>query len=264
MSDDGIAPVHDFCVVSSFVKHAYIESHIVGIIDSAPHGTFIGTDDHHMIAVDLQIRLDLQQRPDKLQAALHILKSVQRNRILDPGIMCIKCQDVVHTHGNQFLQSKGTVHGFSAGASVLSALIQKRHNNRNTSCLASHCRNYPFQIGKMVIRRHMIDFAAKRIRQTVIAHINHDIQVVTAHRLRNLSLAFSASEPGSFCFDNIRITFITTDRKRIALIHSFPASFDQNLFHLFHQRHASLNRYQAQPAHRNRIECISHYFLSYV
>lgn len=49
---------------------------------------------------------------------------MQWDRILDSRIVSIESDDVFHTHLDQFLQCQCTVEGFSAGTSMLAALIQ--------------------------------------------------------------------------------------------------------------------------------------------
>src|SRR5699024_10208228 len=121
----------------------------------------------------------------------YCFEAMKRNGVLYPGIMSIKGDDVVNSHTDQFLKAQSAVQRFPAGSLVLTALIQERHDNVDSPGFPSYSGNDPFQILKMVIRRHVIGVAAERIGQGIVADIHHEIEVVTADRFLQDTFGFS-------------------------------------------------------------------------
>ena len=74
---------------------------------------------------------------------------------------------------------------------MLTAFIEKRHDDVNTSCLSAYCGNDTFQILKMIIRGHMIGMAAQRVGQAVVADVNQQVQVIAADGIVDDAFCFA-------------------------------------------------------------------------
>ena len=109
MGNDRVASVDDPGVIAAFVEHTHVKSQHVGEEDSAGHTALIRADDHHVIAIDLQLFLIFQQIFDKLVNRLNGLKTLERNRVLDTRIVCVKGNDILNAHIYQLLQCQRAV-----------------------------------------------------------------------------------------------------------------------------------------------------------
>ena len=87
------------------------------------HGALIRADHHQMLLIDLQVRCGLQERFDELIGGHDIFEAADRNRILDPGVMGVKCDDICYTIPYKLLQCKGTVQGLPLVSPVLASLV---------------------------------------------------------------------------------------------------------------------------------------------
>ena len=109
-------------------------------------------------------------------------------------VMCIKSDDVGYAHIHKFLKCKRAVERFALCSLMLSAFVQKRHNNADSFCFSCSGRDDSLQILIMVVRRHVVFVAAYFIGETVIADINENIQVGAADRIIDMSFSFSGAE----------------------------------------------------------------------
>ena len=55
----------------------------------------------------------------------------------------------------------------------------------------------------------MVNFSAQRISERVVAHIHHEIQVITADRFLQNSFCLAGAEAGSLGADEVGIPLIT-------------------------------------------------------
>src|SRR5699024_9617023 len=137
IGDDGVASVDDAGIIASLIEHAHVQPEHVGDVDGTAHTALIGADDHHVIGVDDEVVLVAQQVLDELIGGLYGFKAMQRNRVLNSGIMGVEGDDVFHAHVHQLLQRDGAVKGFSAGALMLSAFIEIGHDHVDPAGLSA-------------------------------------------------------------------------------------------------------------------------------
>ena len=116
--------------------------------------------------------------------------------------MSIKGDDVAHTHGLQLLQGHSAVQTFAHHTAMLTAAVQAGHNNRHTVCLAGHCLDQALQVGEVIVRRHVVLVVEQLVGHTVIAGIDHDEDIVAAHRLLHQTLGIATLEAGAVARNN--------------------------------------------------------------
>jgi len=81
-----------------------------------------------------------------------------------------------------------------AGAAMLTAFVEHRHDDVDAVRLAADSRDNAFQVGIMLVRRHR-DFASIELIGALIrAHIADDKQVIAANGIRDHTLAFACTE----------------------------------------------------------------------
>ena len=152
MSDDRVCTVYDVAVITTFVEHTHIYAKYACKEYSTACSTLIRADDHQMVIVDLDVIYAVQDAFYELVSRLNGIESVKRDRILYTRIMCIEGDDVVNTHADQLLKCQCAVHGLTCSTSVLTALIQERHDNSDSSCFTICCSDHTFQILIVIIR----------------------------------------------------------------------------------------------------------------
>ncbi len=197
VSDHRVEAMYDLGIILALIEHAHIHPEDICHIDSALHAGFIWADDHQFGSVRMEIRSGPEDSLDELVNRLVIFETVQRDRILDPGIMGVKSNDLIHPHGNEFLKCHGTVQGLPAFALELPAFVKIRHNDGDTSCLAAGSGDDSLEVLKMIVRRHVVRKSVHRVGDAVIADIRYDVQIQSPHRVKDLSFCLTASETGS-------------------------------------------------------------------
>ena len=195
MGDDGIFSVHHAGVVTPLVEHADVSSQNVGEVHRAVHRAFIRADDHEMPTVELEIRRGFQKSPQELVGRHEVVEAAQRNRVADTGIMGVEGDDFGDTVVLKLPERHRRVKRLTAGPLVLTALVQKRHDDADAVRLAVGGGDDPLQILKVVVRRHMVDPAADFVGNAVVHDIRDDIEIRTADRLADHRLAFSGPVP---------------------------------------------------------------------
>ena len=123
MGDNGIPAAYNLGIIPAFVEHAHIHPQVIGKVNGPVHGPFIGAYNHQMLFVDTDAGIMLEQGLYKLIGRHEIVKANQRNGILYPGVVGVKGDNVLHSHGSQLLQPHGTVQGFALAALMLTAFI---------------------------------------------------------------------------------------------------------------------------------------------
>ena len=113
MCNDRIPSVNDPCIVAAFIEHTHVQSKHVCKIYSAVCSAFVRTDRHHMITVDLQILYSAEKPFDKLIGRRYSFKTAERDCILNPRIVSVKCDDVFYSHADKLLKCKSTVERLS-------------------------------------------------------------------------------------------------------------------------------------------------------
>ncbi len=255
MGHDRVPAVLDAGVIAALVEHSHIQPQHTGEIHGPRHTALVGADDHHMTAVDPKLRFYLQQIFDELVDRRHRLETDARDRVLHARIMRVKRDDILHAHIGQFLERQRAVQGFAAGALMLPALVQKRHDHIDPARLAGRRRDDPLQILKMIVRGHMVRPPAQRIGQAVIADVHHDIQIVPAYRLLDRTLGLAGAEPGRPGFDDIGIPLITGESdRRFMLALTIMSPGDQILVYLLAKVPDTAKRDQSQWPHRDRLD----------
>ena len=151
-----------------------------------------------MIAVDFQVIVSVQQSFYELIGGLHSVETVERNRVLNTGVMSVESDDVVDTHSYEFLQRDRAVQRFPGCALRLEALIEIRHDDSDSTGLALDSRDHTFEVGEMVVRRHVVLETEHLVGLAVIDDIHQDVEVHTSDRLIQYALAFTCPEAGHF------------------------------------------------------------------
>ena len=251
VSCDRVTSVDSLGVIQTFVIHTHINTKDIGKIDCAVHASFIRADDHEMIVVDVKSFLMIEKSFDKLIGWLYSLKSMQRCCVLHARVMCVKGDDVFHTHTYKLLKCCCTVQGFSAAADILAAFVQIRHDHVYSAGFAADCADYTFQILKMVIRRHKILVWSDAVGKTVVTYINHQIDIVTTYRFHDRTFRLTGTE--TCCLDRyqIGISLITLKCKRIKLfVAALFTPLYQPFIYFFTQILTADQRDQTKSAHR--------------
>ena len=55
MSNDRVSAVYDLGVITALIEHTHIQSQHICEVDGTAGTAFIRADDHHVVAVDLQV-----------------------------------------------------------------------------------------------------------------------------------------------------------------------------------------------------------------
>ena len=129
--------------------------------------------------------------------------------------------DEINTHIHKLLQGQGTVERFTAGTLVLTALIQERHNNSDSLCFSTYGSNNTFQVLEMVIRGHVVGITVQGIGHVVVAHVNHNVEIVSADRFLDDTFGFTGTETGGCCADDIAVSLIALE-SNVALVLMLP------------------------------------------
>ena len=152
---------------------------------------------------------------------------MERNGILHPWIVGVKCDDIVHSHMDQLLKGQSAVQRFPPCPFVLAAFIQEWHDNIHSSGLSAYCgndplqilkSNDPLQILKMIVRRHVVQMTAQRVGQRIVADIHHEIEVVSPDGFLQNTFGFPGAEAGSLGVDEVRRTLIPFELEIILLL----------------------------------------------
>ena len=109
MCDNRVLAVYDRRIITALVEHSHIYAENIGKIYGAVHSALIRAYDHKVLFVHKKIRLGSEKRLHKLIRGIEAVKSVKRDGILYPGVVCVEGNNVVDAHIYQFLEGKGTV-----------------------------------------------------------------------------------------------------------------------------------------------------------
>ena len=261
MGDNGIAPVYHSRVVPPFIEHSHIQPQHIGDIDRPGHAALIGADDHHMIGIQCEILYVAKQSFDELVSGPHRLETVQRDGVLDPGVMCVKGDNIVDTHVDEFLQGDGAVQRFSGSALMLSALIQERHDDSDSSGFTADRGDDPLEVLVVVIRRHAILLPAEGISHAVIAHIDHDIEIISPDRFLNNAFRLPGAEPRNIHIEQIGAALVPGKGERtFMLIFPLCAPFDEIVVYLFPQCLTAFQGNDAKRTDRNGFQISLFFF----
>ena len=202
MGNDGVAAIHHAGVVAALIEHAQIAAQHTGEVHVAVHGALIRADHGKLALIKGEVRVLLQQALQHLIGGHCVIKAHQRHSVLHAGVMSIKSDDVAHTHGLQLLQGHSAVQTFAHHTAMLTAAVQAGHNNRHTVCLAGHCLDQALQVGEVIVRRHVVLVVEQLVGHTVVAGIDHDEDIVAAHRLLHQTLGIATLEAGAVARNN--------------------------------------------------------------
>ena len=108
-----------------------------------------------MLIVYRHIRITIKDLTDELIGGIEIIKAVDRNRILNTAVVCVKGNDRLNTHLCQLLKCLCTVQRLICHTDILTSLIQIRHDNCDPSWRTATCHDNSLQIHKMIVRRHL-------------------------------------------------------------------------------------------------------------
>ena len=173
MGNDRITSVYNSRVVTSLVEHTHVKTKYVGKVYGTACTTLIRRYNHHMLRINLKVRLSTEKTLYKLICRLYCLKSLRWNSVLNSWVVSIESDDVVNAHACKLLKCKSTVKGLTSCSLMLSALVKERHDNSDSSCLTTYSSNNTLKVLIMVIRRHVVLMTTQRICHRVISDINH-------------------------------------------------------------------------------------------
>ncbi len=138
----------------------------------------------------------MQKSLDELIRGGEIVKAVQRDGILHPGIVGIEGDEIADAHVTQLPQGKGAVQGLPAAPFVLPALIEEGHDDIDSVGLAVAGGDDALQVLVMIVRGHMVRVAVHIVCNAVVADIYQQKQVFAADGLTEEGLSLPASETG--------------------------------------------------------------------
>ena len=204
-----------------------------------------------MILVELHIRCIAQNIFDELVSRLNGFESMQRNRVLYTRIVGVEGDNVLYAHRGQLLQAECAVERLSSGSFMLTAFVQEWHNNIDSTGFSTDSCNDTLQILEMVIRRHVVCVAAKRIRQTVIADIKQNVDIISADRFVDDTFCLSRTETRNLRLNDIAVALIAFVGGNVFLSKFISASFsplNQVIVDFFSKCGAAVQRNQSQSS----------------
>ena len=195
--------VDDDREIAALVEHTEVEPEQRRIEHTSAHCALIGRNDHQLIAGERNFGKRLDQCLDHLIGRADVVKAAERNGVLNLGVVRIKSDDVGHAHIGQLLERQCTVERFACGAVVLSALIEHRHDDRDSSRLAADGADDALEILIVVVRAHRDSHAVHLVGHAVVEHVADDIHVSAAHGLVNQPLCLARTETGAVCLCDV-------------------------------------------------------------
>ena len=244
MRNNGILAVDNACIIAALVEHAHIQTENVRVVDGALHAALIGADDQHMLIIDLKVIDAAQKTFDELISRLYGVKTVERDRVHDAGIMRVEGDDIVDAHADQLLQRDRAVKRFACGALVLAALIEIGHDHGDPAGFTADRSDRSLEVLIVVVRRHVVLKTEHLIGLAVVDDICDQVQVHTADGLCHYAFSFTCAEAGKVAVDNVGRTLVADIGQRILVLalalispackvkvdlrSHFLASFDRN------------------------------------
>ena len=216
VGNDGVAAVDDAGIVAAFVEQAQVKAQDGGVENVAVDGAFIRGDDHHVLLVDPQGFIPLEERLEDLVTGHNAFKTGGGDGVLDPGIVGVEGDDIADPHILQFLQRHGAVQALTGGTAVLPAFIQHGHDDRDPLGLAAHGGDDPLQVGKMFVRAHGNGLPEHFIGNIVGTGITEDIHIVSADTFLDHAFAFTVSETGKTDVDQEVLALCTGGGAHVA------------------------------------------------
>ena len=205
---DRVLAVDDAGVIASLIEHTHVNAQVVGKIHGAGHGSLIRADDDQMILVDCQVTIPVENRLDKLIGRGIVVEPVQRDGILNARIMRVKGDDVRHAQIHQLLQGHGAVKRLAARALMLTAFIQKRHDNVDAVRVCDRHADQSLQILEMIVRRHVIFEPVHLVSEAVVGDIGDDKQVRSSNGFIDNAFGLSGAKARATGTDQISVTII--------------------------------------------------------
>ena len=200
--NDRVTTVDNGGIVTSLIEHTEVETQDGGVVHAAGQTAFVGRNDHRVAVEQIDFGFLLDECLDHLIRGTDTVKAGQRNSILNACVVSVKGDDVGNAHGDQFLQAHCTVEGFACGALVLSAFIEHRHDNGNSSCLTADSTDDTLQISEMIIGGHGNLLTVHGVGFAVVEAVGDDINVMSAHGIVKHTLCFAGTESGAVCRDD--------------------------------------------------------------
>ena len=196
---DRVRTVDDYRVIAPLVEHTEVEPEHRRIVHTPAHSALVRRYHGKMVAIELDVRNVLAECLDHLIGAAHIVKAGERYRVLHARIVRVERDDIRNAHVNQLLQSYGAVERFAGGALVLPALVEHRHYNRNAARLAADRADHSLQVLEVVVGAHRNIHSVHLVGHAVIKAVADDVDVLTAHRLQNMSFRLAGAEARQVC-----------------------------------------------------------------
>lgn len=202
MGDDGIPAIDHPGIVSALVEHTQVAAQNAGEIHIPVNGAFIGGDDNEIILVKTQVGHMVQQGFQHLIGGHHVVEAHQGHGVHQPGVMGIEGDNIGNAHALQLLEGNGAVQTLPSHPAVLPSAVEGGHDDGHPVGTARHRLNQTLQVGKMIVRGHMVFVTEQIIGQGVVAGVNHEEHVVAANGIPHQALGVAALEPGAITGDD--------------------------------------------------------------
>jgi len=233
VSLNGVHTVYDNGIIAALIERTEIKAESGGIIHTTAHSALVGRYDHKVIAVDLDIGNGLDKSFDHLIGGTYVVKSTERNSILNSGIVSVKGDNVGNAHVDKLLQRGSTVKRLAGGSVMLTSAIKHGHNYGNSAGLTADSADNSLKIAIVIVGAHGNGLTVHLVGNTVIEAVNDNVNVVTAHRLTNEAFAFAGTETGAIGFNDEAFIFyvpapflkiiINFSGKLLSSLHSYDA-----------------------------------------
>ena len=115
--------------------------------------------------------------------------------------MSVERDDLGYAHRNEFLQHLSAVQRFARVAAMLTSAVKAGHHDRDRLRLAARSGYDAFEIGIMIVRRHMVLEPEHIVSDRIVAHIAEDIKILASHSLHDKSLAVARSKSRAYVLD---------------------------------------------------------------
>ena len=216
MSDYRILAVYYPGIIPSLIEHTCIYTQNVGKIDWPVKCSLIRWYHNQMLLIDYHILFMVKQSIDEGSRRCIVIKAVKRYCICHSRVMSIEGNEIIHSHVVEFLKHEGTVKWLSGApwcSSMLSSLIQERHNNIHSLSLTGSCCDHTFKVLIMIIRAHMIDTVIHSVGNGAVGYISNKKQIFTSNRVIKYSLCLTGSESRASGMPQIGIPLIALNRR---------------------------------------------------
>ena len=215
---NGVPAVDDNGVIPALIEHAQVHAQHGGVVHAPAHAALVGGDEHQVVPVEFDVRNVVDHGFQELVGGVDVLKSAQGDGVLDPGVVGVKGDEVLHAHAGQLLEAQGAVQGLPGGAAVLAAFIEHGHNDVDPASLAADGGDDPLQVLVVVVGAHGDVHAVHLVGHAIVEHIGKDVQIMASNRLLQAALGLAGAEPGALRLQLIGLPAIADE---VRVVHHF-------------------------------------------